>query len=234
MPMPVVQPNCVCLKTEPGESRVTYVTIAQAPSSAQVTASISNGGPLVTLKHLVALKSVRRPFTEEEIAELPPFPPSIRRNARNQGTTEIQEIARAEDGGPLTVSAGVMVQVAIEFLAPPQAAPPVTVATLVIEGTTWERVEVPLCFLTGSTTWIPDVEPTSIRLAAEPGETLTQDVVIARVRQAATMLAYIENGDSVIRIKAVIAYRPVRKEYTEDELNELPPFPPNIREDCQT
>src|SRR5262245_25111860 len=103
MATPLVQPTCGCLRAEPGEVRTIHFTIAKAPSSAQVTASVVGGAPHVKLKQIVAQELVTRFMTAEEIAELPPFPPSIRQNALANGITEFQEVGRSETGGPLTV-----------------------------------------------------------------------------------------------------------------------------------
>jgi hypothetical protein len=91
---PSVDPTHVCLKAEPGETHAPAVFIAEAPSASEVTASIIPANPLMRILQLVAFRQVRRPFTEEEINELPPSPPSIREKARRNGTLETQEAGR--------------------------------------------------------------------------------------------------------------------------------------------
>lgn len=144
-----------------------HFTIAKAPSSAQVTASVVGGAPHVKLKHLVALELVTRPMTAEEIAELPPFPPSIRINAEAHGVSQFEEVGRSVDGGPLAVTAGAQVRFEVEFTAPQPPPPAVVTATFVV-GTTWERVEAPMVFLTETATALPAVEPAKLRFAPNP------------------------------------------------------------------
>src|SRR5262245_10334676 len=133
MSRPSVEPTSICLKVEPGEIHSATVTIAKVPTDADVTASIVNGTSLIILKQIIAYELVQRTFTEEEINELPTFPPSIRENARNGLVTEQVEVARSDGNMPLAVSAGFMVQFQLEFSAPQEPVQEFTAATLLIE-----------------------------------------------------------------------------------------------------
>lgn len=215
MVKPLVEPGTICLRAAPGETHALEVVIAKAPAGASVTASVVNGGSLVTLKQVVTFERIHRAATEEEIEELPRFPPSTRERFRRSGVEEHVD-ARSSDGRtPPTVAAGFLVQFHLEFSATQQQAPEVTAATLVIEGSTWERVEIPVFFLIGTATSVPTVEPAAIRRAAEPGEILTQDVVIADAPSAARAVAFAAKGGPIIRLQKLIALRPVKRNYTE-------------------
>lgn len=232
MAQPSVEPTSICHKAEPGETHNPVVSIAKAPSAAEVTASIIPENALMKIKQLVAFRTVRRPFTEEEINELPPSPPSIREKARRNGTVEIQEAGRSDGRTPLTVSTGFQVQIQMDFAAPLQQAPEVTTAVLRIDGTTWERVEIPLVLLIGRGAFAPAVVPREIRLAAEPGQVVTESFAVRDVPGAAKVMAHVEGGGAIIQLKRLAILRPIEKAFTEDEIDELPPFPPSIRENA--
>lgn len=233
MARPSVEPNSICLKAEPGEILSANLRIAKAPISASVTASIANGDSLIKLKHVIAYELVRRPFTAEEMNELPPFPPSIREKARKNGIEEYVEVAQSDGNTPLAVSAGFMVQFYLEFAAPQEKAPDFTAATLIIEGTTWERVEIPLSLLIGKASYVMAIEPTDVRRAAEPGETVTQDLVVEKVHAYSKVLAHVASKTPIIQLKHLIVFEPVKRAFTEEEIDELPPWPPSIRENAK-
>lgn len=233
MPKPIVEPANLRLKTEPGVSCGGHVTISRAPTAANATAFIADGNPLLTLE-LIAFRPFSRPLTAEEIEELPPFPPSIRAKARTSGTVvEYEETGRSDGNTPLIVAAGNMLQVRVAFSASTQSVPDTTAATLILEGTSWERVEIPVFLLIGQLTSLAAVEPASIHRAAEPGEILTQDVVIAHVPAPAKMVAFVSNGGSIIRLTRMVAFRSVKKAFTNEEIAELPPYPPSLRTEAR-
>ncbi|WP_218014251.1 LGFP repeat-containing protein [Bacillus toyonensis] len=66
------------------------------------------------------------------------------------------------------------------------------------------------------------VEPSNIRRAANPGETVTQEFVVNVVPQG-TLVATISGGGSYIRLKEFVAYQFQQRWYTEDEILDLPP-----------
>jgi hypothetical protein len=213
VPRPVVRPAVLCLKTEPGVSCHGHVAIDSAPAAASVTASIVGGNSLLDLE-LIAFKHVSRPYTAEEIAELPPNPPSVREKAQESGViVEEEETGRSDGSEPLAVAVGDALR-----------APDTTSATLLLDGTGWEHVEVPVFLLIGKPVFVPAVEPTAIHRAAEPGETFTQDVVITPMKTGAKMVAFIDAGAGVIRLVRMTAFRPVKKGYTAEEINELSPL----------
>jgi hypothetical protein len=76
---------------------------------------------------------------------------------------------------------------------------------------------------------IPIVEPVQIQRAAQAGETVTQDFIVNIVPNG-TLTCSILNGESIFRLKYLVAYQPERKEFTEEEINELPPFPTSLRQ----
>jgi hypothetical protein len=198
--------------------------IGSVPTAASVTASIVGGNSLLNLE-LIAFKHVSRPYTAEEIAELPPNPPSIRQKAQESGViVEEEETGRSDGSEPLAVAAGDTLRAVVGFSASGQPAPDTTSATLALDGTGWEHVEVPVFLLIGKPVFVPAVEPTVIHRAAEPGETFTQDVVITPTKTGAKVVAFIDAGAGVIRLVRMTAFRPVKKEYTAEEINELSPL----------
>ncbi|WP_199440107.1 LGFP repeat-containing protein [Umezawaea beigongshangensis] len=66
------------------------------------------------------------------------------------------------------------------------------------------------------------VEPASITRAAEAGATLRRGFEVKFVPQG-SLVASVSGGDSMIRLTDLIAYELQRKEWTDDELADLPP-----------
>jgi hypothetical protein len=75
----------------------------------------------------------------------------------------------------------------------------------------------------------PFVEPTEIRRAAKPGETVKQDFVV-NVVPSGHLVATISGGDGLIRLERFVAYRLDRHPMTEEEIQELPP---SLREEAR-
>ncbi|ASZ69451.1 hypothetical protein [Bacillus cereus] len=233
MTRPIVDPSSLFIKIKPGENSSTSITIANVPSAGEITAFIKNGNALITLKNIIAFRPLRRPFTEEEINELPPFPPSIREKARINGVIEQKEIGRTNGITPLVINAGDMIQFIVEYSAPVQQNLDLTTASLSINGTTFETINVPIYMLIGTPMTLPTVEPTYIKKSAEPGEIQTVEVIIENVPTFEKVIGFIANGDSIIQLKQMIAYRTIKRKFTNLEIEELPPYPPSIREDAK-
>jgi hypothetical protein len=135
---------------------------------------------------------------------------------------EEEETGRSDGSAPLAVAVGDVLRAVVGFAGLP--APGTTSATLHLDGTGWEHIEVPVFLLIGKPVFVPVVEPTAIYRAAEPGETLTQDVVITPTKTGVKVVAFIDGGREVIRLVRMIAFRPVKKEFTAEERNELSPL----------
>jgi hypothetical protein len=223
MPRPNITPQILVIKAGPGESRNATLSIHNAPVDTGVTATIQNGSGLITLKEVVAFEKSVRPMTEEEINELPPFPPSIREKARREGVVDYTEFGRTDGITPLSVPADASVEFHLVFLASPESISNLVNASLVITAAAWDRVEVPIHFLVGNAITIPAVAPDTVNVVAEPGQAQTYDVIIASAPSSTAMLAYVEDGGAIIGVKQAIAFRTIKKEYTEEEINELPP-----------
>ena len=136
MVTPQLSPVVMHLSASPGDTRETAVTIAKAPSDALVTALIRDGHSFVRLKSVIAFEMVRRPFTDEEIAELPAFPPSIRQNARRNGLLEEQEVGRSDGATPLLVHLGARVLFELEFSSVRDQPLDILTASLTVQGST--------------------------------------------------------------------------------------------------
>ncbi|HEU5322497.1 MAG TPA: hypothetical protein VFX28_16945, partial [Methylomirabilota bacterium] len=198
---PSLEPNCLSVEIQPGEARVAGTTIPRVPSAATMTVRVVNGGSLIRVKEVVVWRTFLRPITEEEIRELPFFPPSIREKARrNAKFEEREEVRRSAGAGSLPVEAGEIVDIAVEFSAPPQSPEAVTAAQLVVEGTTWASVQIPAFCVVGRSVATPKVEPARIRRALAPGETLTEAVVIPSAPTGDVLVACVVSGGGVIRL----------------------------------
>lgn len=234
MPTPPVDPWLLCIRLAPGQSRDITVTIAKVPTSADLKASVSEGSGVFAVKHIVVFDIIHRPLTEEEIAELPPVPPSIRKKARETGSVEEKiEIARSDGAIPMRVEAGKMAQIVVHASASAANSGTAITGTLRLEASEWDPVEVPWAVLVGQATHSPVLAPAEIRRAAEPGETVTQDAVIAAAPIAAKVVAFVEKAQTIARLAQVVAFRPFKKMFTEEEIEELPAYPPAIREQAR-
>jgi hypothetical protein len=231
MSIPFADPSAVCMQLEPGDTRAAVIHLSKIPSAATVTLTLAGAGSLVRVTEMVVSRVFERRLTEEEIQELPPFPPSIRENARRNGRVEEhEEVARSSGSGPIAAGPGQVLDIGLEFTAPPQTPEGVTAAQLVIHGTTWTTLELPLFTVVGRAVATPVVEPDKLRVALAPGETTTRTVLIASAPTGDALIACMINGRDLIRLKQIIAFRMVHKAFTEEEIAELPPFPTSIRE----
>ena len=223
MPRPNITPAILVLKAGPGGSQTATLTIDNAPADPRVVATIVNGSGLVTLKEVVAFKKTVRPLTEQEIDELPPFPASVREKAEKAGVVELNEFGRTDGITPLSVPAGATVEFHVAVQASAQGTASLVDASLVVTAATWDRVETPVAFLVGNAASIPVVAPAHVDFIAEPGQLQTFDVTIASAPSSTTMLAYVEDGGSIMSVQQATAFRTVKKQLTEAEISQLPP-----------
>jgi hypothetical protein len=160
-------PSVILLAAKPGEVVAPRVSVFEAPEAATVVALLAHGGPVIGIKYAIAMERVRRMFTEEEIAELPPLPPSIREDARRNGYFEYHETGRAGAGTPLPVARGDELQVYLEIAPPEAGAPDVAMDTLVIEATTWQRIEIPVQVAIGNMRAVLSTDSITVRQGEE-------------------------------------------------------------------
>src|SRR5262249_3453181 len=92
----------------------------------------------------------------EELAHMPIF---LRAEARKNGLIQHREIGRTDGSTPLFVPETAQVTVNLEFVAPAVNPPDTDWNKLIIEGTTWQRSEVPLDLIIGLVT--ATLSPTS-------------------------------------------------------------------------
>lgn len=157
MPSLSTVPEKVRLLLAPGEVREQSVVIDKTPGAGPVTARIDGGGSAFAVTAVRSYQSIRRAYTEEEILEMPPFPPSIRQNARLRGYLEDVEAASSDGSGQVSVGANqrLIVMVRLTGDLPDGEAS----ARLVIAGSGIGSVTVPLYALVGDL---------SVELAAGP------------------------------------------------------------------
>jgi hypothetical protein len=216
----------------PGEVVSAFVSIDRAPFDTTISVGVVGGDGAVALAKVTVSERVRRPASEEEIAELPP-PPSIREKARREGIEELVEAASAGEGEPVVVAADATVHISLELSAPPQRVDPVASATLVVDGFGPPAIEVPIVVMTGTSAAVATVTPGELSRMAEPGETSRAGVVVERAPTSAIIVAHVPDGGSFMRVEHVSARRPIQKWFTPEELEELPPWPPTIREHAE-
>ena len=65
----------------------------------------------------------------------------------------------------------------------------------------------------------PSVDPTSISLKAEPGDTHIAVVSIAKAPSTASVTAAVIDGNSLITIRRLRSFRVVRRPFTEEEID---------------
>jgi hypothetical protein len=223
------EPATMVFDTTPGEPRVRSTQVWPAPADNGVTALIE-GDQSFVVERVQVLEQVLRPLSEEEIEQLPPFPPSIRERARKEGGLVWEETASSDGTTAVPVSEGASVQVAVGLAF--QQEPKIAAATLILDGTSWERTEVPIVALNTTPTVVAECVPGDISKVVAPGETVTPFVSVFRAPEAATVLPVLSRG-SFVRIKHALAFEGERREFTEDEIAQLPPHPPSIREDAR-
>jgi hypothetical protein len=230
MPSPGLDPDCLCVQIEPGRTRIATSTIVRIPSSAEMTATVVDGDSLVRVKQVTIVRILKRPPTDKEIAELPPFPLSIREKARNRLIEVREEVQRVTGDTLIAVKAGQLAEIQLEFSVPPESPEGVTCARLLVEGTSWTSLQLPVFCVVGRSVAVANVEPASIRLALAPGERAAKRMVVENAPTNDALIACVVNGADVIRLEQMIAFQPIRRRFTEEELLEMPPIPPSIRE----
>lgn len=102
---PTPFPDTINLLLAPGETRHESIVIDKFPAAGPVKARVEGGGSAFTITGISAYQGIRREFTEEEILELPPYPPSVRENARRNGIIEYTESAVGDGSAPIPVGA---------------------------------------------------------------------------------------------------------------------------------
>jgi hypothetical protein len=226
MPAPTVEPRSLVLDAVPGQPATGSVTIRSAPGDAGVTASIAAGGGPFAVQSVTVSEKVFQPFTEEEIEELPPFPPSIREKARQKGGAFGKQTDQSDGSTPIAVAAGAQVVVTVAF-AP--MAPGLASGTLVLTGQSWGRVEVPVLAAAGASLATPVVSQDQVGLVVPPAGAATPSLTLF-APPATTLLATLDGAEDVVRITDVVVRVGERHDFTDEELQEFPPFPPEIRE----
>lgn len=222
MVRPVFNPDVLSHQVAPGDTLRVSTTLASAPSAARFAPSLRNGEGFVRVLETQVFQVVTRPYTEEEIRELPP---RMREEARRNGRVEERVLfERAEGQSFVAVETGQTVEILLELSVPPQTLEHITAATLVVESPAWETVELPVFCVIGRASYIPVVEPEIVRAALMPGESKSAIVVIPAAPSGDSLIACIVNGRGVIRLTHVIAFTTVRRDYTEEELREMPPW----------
>ena len=228
---PRISPDSLCIQLQPGEARIATTLVTKIPPSAQMTVTLAGAEHLVRLRNVTVFEMIRRALTDEEIRELPPRPPSIRENARRNGVEERVDIGH-HGSEPFAITSGQSVEITLEFSVPSQTLEGITAARLIVAGSSWTAVDVPVFCVVGRAVATPVVEPARIRCALTPGQSVQRSAVIVAAPTGDELIACVVDGRGLIRLQNLIAMREVRRPATAEEIAELPPFPPSIREDA--
>jgi hypothetical protein len=214
------------LDAVPGHPATGSVTIRSAPEDAGVTASIAPGP--FAVQSVTVSEKVFEPLTEEEIEEIyPGFPPSIRhQKARQKGGDFVKQTDQSDGATPIAVAAGARVVVTIAF-AP--TAPGLAHGTLVLTGQSWGRVEVPVLAAAGASLARPVVSQDQLGLVVPPGGAATPSLTVF-APPATTLLATVDGTEDVVRITDVVVLVGEHHDFTDEELQEFPPLPSEVRE----
>lgn len=217
MALVVPQPSAFSFKVQLGEVFTGHVQINNALTDRAVVVSAEGNG-LVVLG-VERSRQIRIPYSEEELRE---FPPAIRERLRREGKIEMVVDGSFGPGVPFEVERGGTVLVRFEARA---AAGPgnVTSTKLVFEGAVWGRVEIPVVPVIGrgnaAVSWVPD----RLRVAVAPGQTVVRDVIVHRAPVEAQVVAVLDSMSSAVRVSGLVALRYEHRNFTEEELLELPP-----------
>lgn len=215
------QPNVIVGKLAPSDSFTTEIIIEHAPGDRAAVARIESGNDVARVIRMVTFREIRVPYTEEEIAELPPHPPSIREKARREGRIEQVESSSVSEGSALPVAVGAQVMVSIEVTSPAKSGR-INKATLVLSGEAWERTEIPIVAITGTSGADAMFFPDRIVSAVIPGAIRRDTITVPTAPSAAMAVALLDPASPHIRIASVTAFRAERREFTSEELQELP------------
>lgn len=222
----VPEPASVVINTAPGQPRTGGVQMWSVPPDPGVTATVE-GDPAFRVTEVILVEHVLRPLSALEQAEL-------LLNRRGDHQQVVPEITATTDGTrPLEVPTGEHggpdLRVNVELAA--GADPALAAATLVVTGTSWGRIEVPLLALRSTAAVPVQLVPDAVSASARPGDVLTP-VVAAVAPEDATVLATLQRG-TFVRIVGATAFAPVHRELTDDEIDRLEPHPPSIRADAR-
>ena len=143
-----VVPGAIMLAARPGETAVSGCMIDVTPVAATVMVHLANADPLIQL-NAVLFWPETRPATDEELAQMPI---AMRAKAKKDGVTQYREIGRTDGSSPLDVPQGARLTMNVSATAPAVDPPDSDFNTLLIEGTTWQRAEVPVQFMIGLVT----------------------------------------------------------------------------------
>ncbi|WP_133254764.1 hypothetical protein [Mesorhizobium delmotii] len=167
-----------------------------SPVEARLIPTLRNGETIVRIHETVASHVFTRPYTEEEIAELPPH---MREAARRREIlfeeTRVRQIADGDS--PITARRGDIVQLTLEFSVPPEATDGITSATLVVGSSVWDTMEVPIFCVVGRVSAVPAVVPDKIRAALAPGEVTSPFVTIPAAPSQGSVVAFVASEGTI-------------------------------------
>jgi len=217
-------PDGISAHLAPGAS-VRRSTSFTAPVEATVGARFVGGANLLSIHAIETTQVFRRPATE---ADLEGLPPHLRDEVQENGVEERRTHTFAGSSSA-HVSENTLVRFVIEVAAQSIAADGISIATLILESSGWESIELPVMIVVGHGTANYTVPQEQIRKALVPGESSSSSVIITNAPTGGPVTAFVIDGGTVVRIQALVASKSVRRELTPEEIET---FPPSLREDA--
>jgi hypothetical protein len=80
---------------------------------------------------------------------------------------------------------------------------------------------------------MPLIVPDVVCMEMQPGEARSSVISIADLPAASQMSVALASGDPLMRVRSVSVFEITWRALTEEEINELPPRPPSIRENAR-
>jgi hypothetical protein len=211
----LVQPSSLLIDALPGQQASGSVTIASAPADPAISAAFASGSDPFTVQSVAVTAQVWQPYTEEDIDDLPP---ALREAARRAGGSFVPQRTESDGTSPIAVPARAQVVVSVTGTSSTLG---VTRGVLVLTGASWGTVQVPVYAVVGSATATPVASQTQVGLVLHPGDAATPTVTV-HAPSPATVMATLTPSSDVIQISAVIVRTGERREWTDDELLDLP------------
>jgi hypothetical protein len=214
--MAILVPTAAAFKLVPGETVQALFSVNDIPSQITCVARINGGAGAFEIDSMTAFKSVRIPYTSEELLD---FPPHLREKRKREGKIELELDGEVGPGQALSVSPGATIEVRVNVHAN-GAKGSSDSAVLALDGPI--LLESTLALVIGSGLGVPTVAPTPLQLALAPETEVVRTVTLAGAPSAASAVAVMDAPKGGITVDAVRVYRIDRFPFDERELLEFP------------
>jgi hypothetical protein len=168
-----VVPNSIRVSARPGQTVYSGVMIDSAPEAAKVLLTLANPDNIIKVDAVVYFPERRQP-TPEELAHMPV---RLRAQAEKDGIIQYREVSSNGLGTLFDVPATARLTINVEFDTPAAQPPDYDTNTLIIQATTWQRVEIPLYLAIGEI----DAEVVPNAISAAEGDSANVQVTLSSV-----------------------------------------------------